>query len=30
MSDGKMCPICREYKGGSEFGTRMRNGKNIG
>lgn len=28
--DGKMCPVCREYKEITEFGTRMRNGKNIG
>ena len=28
--NGKMCPICREYKSLSEYGVRMRNGKNIG
>ena len=28
--DRKMCSICRTYKPLSEFGKRMRNGKNIG
>ena len=28
--DGKLCPVCREFKSLSEYGKRMRNGKNIG
>lgn len=28
--DGKMCPNCYSYKPLSEYGKRMRNGKNIG
>lgn len=28
--DGKMCPNCYTFKPLSEFGKRMRNGKNIG
>lgn len=30
ITDGKMCPNCYTYKPLSEFGTRMRKGKNIG
>lgn len=28
--DGKLCPVCREFKPLSGYGKRMRNGKNIG
>lgn len=28
--DGRLCPVCREFKPLSEYGKRMRNGKNIG
>lgn len=28
--DGKLCPVCREFKPLSEYGKRMRRGKNIG
>lgn len=28
--DGKMCPNCYTFKPLSDFGKRMRNGKNIG
>ena len=28
--NSKMCPICRIYKPLSDYGVRMRNGKNIG
>ena len=28
--NGKMCPICRTYKPLSDYGVRIRNGKNIG
>lgn len=30
MIEGKMCPVCREFKALSEYGTRMQKGKNIG
>ncbi len=28
--EGRLCPVCREFKPLSEYGKRMRNGKNIG
>lgn len=28
--NGKMCPNCYTYKSLTEFGIRMKNGKNIG
>ena len=28
--DGKLCPVCREFKPLSEYGKRMSKGKNIG
>lgn len=28
--DGKLCPVCREFKSLSEYGIRMKNGENIG
>ena len=28
--EGKLCPVCREFKPLSEYNKRIRNGKNIG
>ena len=28
--EGRLCPVCREFKPLAEYGKRMRNGKNIG
>lgn len=28
--EGRLCPVCREFKPLSEYGKRIRNGKNIG
>lgn len=28
--EGRLCPVCREFKPLSEYGKRMRNGRDIG
>ena len=28
--EGRLCPVCREFKPLSGYGKRMKNGKNIG
>ena len=30
QKSGRLCPVCREFKPLSEYGKRLRRGKNIG